>query len=52
MTFRNGSRGLTAAERFYRVLLLLYPGDFRREHGVDAVELFRDRYRAEAERVS
>ena len=35
------------SERLYRYLLCLYPTDFRRAHGEDALQLFRDRLRDE-----
>lgn len=34
-------------ERVYRVLLRLYPAQFRRSHGDEALQLFRDRLREE-----
>ena len=43
--------GLAAATRAYRFLWLLYPAEFREQHGPDATELFRDRYRAEYDRL-
>ena len=33
------------SERIYRVLLLAYPAAFRRAHGREMVQLFRDTYR-------
>lgn len=39
--------GLRFSERAFRLLLLLYSPEFRRDHARDAVELLRDRYRDE-----
>lgn len=41
------NRTLDASERFYRLLLLLYPAEMRRRFGGDMAELFRDRLRQE-----
>jgi hypothetical protein len=38
------------AERFFRVLLLAYPREFRREYEREMLTLFRDCYRVEKER--
>ncbi len=38
------------AERIYRLLLRLYPSDFRREYGAAMVEVFRDRWELERTR--
>lgn len=38
------------AERFFRVLLLAYPREFRREYEYEMLTLFRDCYRDERER--
>ena len=38
---------LGASERVYRALLRCYPRSFRATYGADALELFRDRYRAQ-----
>ncbi len=42
MTWRTDD---TAADRFYRLLLIAYPSRFRRDFGDDMVQLFRDRRR-------
>jgi hypothetical protein len=36
----------TLSDRLYRVLLALYPADFRREYGLQMAQLFRDQRRA------
>ena len=35
------------AQKFFQLLLLAYPGEFRREYGPHMTQLFRDCYRAE-----
>lgn len=42
-------RTSSSAERFYRVLLWLYPASFRRAYGHEMVQTFRDYYREEQE---
>jgi putative ABC transport system permease protein len=37
--------GLRSFEALYRRLVWLYPAGFRRTHGTEAIEFFRDRYR-------
>ena len=37
------------AQRFFRLILLAYPREFRREFGPDMAQVFRDCYRAEEE---
>jgi putative ABC transport system permease protein len=39
--------GLRWSERIYRMLLMVYPVWYRRPHGADLAEFFRDRYREE-----
>jgi putative ABC transport system permease protein len=46
----SGERVLRASERWFRLLLLLYPVDFREEMGEGLVETYRDRARAALER--
>jgi len=38
------------AQKFFQLLLLAYPGEFRREYGTQMTQLFRDCYRAEEHR--
>lgn len=42
----TGERMLNASERWFRLLLHLYPADFREEMGAALVETYRDRCRA------
>ena len=42
----TGERMLNASERWFRLLLLFYPADFREEVGSALVETYRDRCRA------
>lgn len=41
---------MSCSERVYRVLLLAYPKEFRREYGPQMEQAFRDLYQAERER--
>ncbi|HXM47272.1 MAG TPA: hypothetical protein VN956_05345 [Pyrinomonadaceae bacterium] len=38
------------AQKFFQLLLLAYPAEFRREYGTQMTQLFRDCYRAEEHR--
>lgn len=46
----EGERLLRSSLRFYRVLLLAYPREFRREYGPHLEQVFRDLCRDEIER--
>lgn len=43
-------RPVVLAERVYRALLVAYPKDFRRSHGTEMVQLFKNLSRSELER--
>jgi hypothetical protein len=38
---------MASADRFYRLLLHLYPAEFRREYGREMTQIFRDRAKHE-----